>query len=99
MKMMEGVVAGAVLAVAAGIFLTSKAGKAVQKDMRAKAAEFYKSVSPKLKKMKKMGEKEYKLFMKNAAAQYARAKKMTEKEAAELMKDAQSSWSHLARHL
>ena len=53
----------------------------------------------KVKKIEKMGEKEYKEFMKNAAEQYAKSKKMSEDMAKQLVKDAQQSWKHFSKHL
>ncbi|MCG2694880.1 YtxH domain-containing protein [Candidatus Parcubacteria bacterium] len=97
-KVLEGALAGAVLGVAAGMFINSKKGKEVQKNVKHTAVDFYKSVSPKLKKMKKMGEVEFKVFMKDAVLKYGKAKKMSEAEIKELMKEAQSSWKHLAKH-
>ncbi len=98
-KFLEGAVAGLALGVAASMFLASKKGKELQDDMADIVADFYKSVSPKVKKIEKMGEKEYKLFMKNAAEQYAKTKKMSEEVAKQLIKDAQLSWKHFSKHL
>jgi len=97
-KVLEGALAGAALAFAAGMFLSSKKGKEIQKDVKHKANDFYKSVSPKIKKMQKMGEAEFKAFMKTAVLNYGKAKKMSEAEVRELTKEAQSSWKHLAKH-
>ena len=46
-----------------------------------------------------MGEKEYKLFMKDSAEKYAKAKKMSEGMAKQLIKEAQQSWKHFSKHL
>lgn len=97
-KILEGALAGAVLGVAAGMFINSTKGKEIQKDIKHKTAEFYKSVAPKVKKMKQMTEVEFKAFMKEAVAKYGKAKKMTEVEINELIKETQQGWKHIARH-
>jgi gas vesicle protein len=99
LKILGGVVAGVALGAAASMFMASKKGKALKNTIEDITADFYKSVSPKLKKIEKMGEKEYKLFMKGAAEQYAKTKKMSEKMAKELIKEAQASWKHFSKHL
>jgi len=102
-KFLEGAVAGIALGVAASMFLSSKKGKEVQKEVvssiESVMADFYKYVSPKVKKIEKMGEKEYKEFMKNAAGQYAKAKKLSEDMAKQLIKESQQSWKHFSKHL
>lgn len=98
LKVFEGALIGAVIGVAAGMFISSPKGKKMRKDVEARAAEFYKSVAPKIKKVKKMGEKEYKEFMKNAVEKYCKAKKLSKKEADELMKKVGSSWGQIQKH-
>lgn len=97
-KIVEGVLAGAALGVAAGMLLAPKAGEKIRKDIKNMAADVYKTAAPKLKKMKKIGEAEYKAFMSNAAKTYGKAKKLSEKEIAALSKEAQDSWKHLRKH-
>ena len=99
LKFLEGAVAGVALGVAASMFLASKKGKELKEGVTDVMADFYKSISPKIKKIEKMGEKEYKLFMKNAAEQYAKTKKISEDVAKDLVKDAQQSWKHFSKHL
>jgi len=93
-KFLEGAVVGVALGVAANMFLASKKGEALKEDITDVMADFYKSISPKVKKIKKMGEKEYKEFMKNAAEQYVKTKKISENMANQLIKEAQQSWQH-----
>lgn len=102
-KFLEGAVAGLALGVAASMLLATKKGKEVQKDVvegiEDVTADFYKYVSSKVKKIEKMGEKEYKEFMKNAAERYSKTKKISEDTAKDLVKDAQQSWKHFSKHL
>ncbi len=103
LKFLEGAVAGIALGVAASIFLASKKGKSVKinikKSIEDVTADFYKYISPKVKKIEKMGEKEYKEFMKNSAEKYVKTKKISEDMAKDLVKDAQQSWKHFSKHL
>ena len=98
-RVLEGVVAGVALGVAAGMFLSTKKGKEVKSDLTNMLADFYKYISPRIKKVQKMGEKEYKMFMKSSAEKYAKAKKMSEETAKNLVKEAQQSWKHFSKHL
>ena len=98
-KFLEGAVAGLALGVATTMFLSSKKGKEVVGEAQDMMADFYKYITPKIKKMEKMGEKEYKMFMKESAEKYAKAKKMSEATAKQLIKEAQQSWKHFSRHI
>lgn len=99
MKLMGGAMAGAALAIAAGLFLTTKPGKKLQKDMKSRVAELYKMAAPQLKKMTKMGEAEYKVVMRKAAAAYSKARKLSAAEAKMLQKEAEASWKSVQKHL
>jgi len=98
-KFLEGAVAGVALGVVASMFLSSKKGKEFKKNIAGATADFYKYISPKLKKLGKMGEKEYKEFMKNAAEQYAKTKDISADMAKDLAKNVQQSWKYFSRHL
>jgi len=99
LKFLEGAVAGVALGVAASMFLSSKKGKEFKKNIASVTADFYRYISPKLKKLGKIGEREYKDFMKNAAEQYVKTKKISSDMAKDLAKDVQQSWKHFSRHL
>jgi gas vesicle protein len=99
LKFLEGTVVGITLGVAASIFLALKKGKISEEDIVDVTADFFKYISPKVKKVKKMGEKQYKLFMKNAVKQYAKTKKISDDKARQLMENAQQSWKHFSSHL
>jgi len=98
-KFLEGTVMGVALGVAASLYLAFKKGKIVKEDIADVTADFFKSISPKVKKIEKMGEKEYKLFMKKAAVQYVKTKKISAKMAKQLVKETQQSWKHFSSHL
>jgi gas vesicle protein len=98
-KFLQGTVIGLALGVAASIYLGLKKGKIVKEDIADIMADFYKDIAPKLKKINKMGEKEYKLFMEKAAVQYAKTKKISAKMAKQLMAETQKSWKHFSSHV
>jgi len=98
LKFLEGAAAGLALGVAASMFLASKKGGELKEGIASITADFYKYISPKIKKIEKMGEKEYKEFMKNAAVKYATTKKISEDTAKQLIKGAQQSWGHISKH-
>lgn len=97
-KLLEGALAGAVLGAAAGLLLAPESGKALRSDAKRKAADFYKHLAPQLKRVKKMGEKEYKEAVHKAMAGYKKVKKLSEKEARELTQEAHASWKELKKH-
>lgn len=99
LSFLKGAAAGMALGVAASIFLTSKKGKELRKELKDSMVDFYAYIAPKVKKMKKMGEKEYKEFMKNAVLQYSKAKKISEDVTKDLIKEAQKSWHYFSKHV
>lgn len=97
LKFLEGAAIGLALGVAATVFLTSEKGKKLTKDAKKMMADFYKYVSPKVKEMGKIGEKEYKKFMKASAEQYGKIKKLSKEKITQLAKEAQKSWKHFSK--
>ena len=98
-KFLSGALVGAALGVAAGLFATSETGKEMEREMKEKVADFYKSVAPKIKKAKKMGEKEYKEFIDKALVGYSKNGKFNQKDLENITKEAHASWKHLKKHL
>lgn len=98
-KVLTGVAAGIALGIAANIFLKSKTGKKVKAGVKDITADFYQYISPRIKKIGAMGQKEYSEFMKKAAHEYGKAKKISEAAIKDLVKEAQGSWKHFSKHL
>ena len=94
-----GTLVGAALGAAAGILLAPESGKKIRKDIKNKSAEFYAYLAPQLKKIKKLGQAEFKVLVENTAKNYSKAKKLSLKEEKVLIERAQNSWNHLKRHL
>lgn len=99
LKLLEGALAGAALGAAAGLLLAPESGKKLRSDIKKKSADFYRHLAPQLKKMGKIGEKEYQAAVKKAMASYGKAKKLSAKEMADLIKEAYASWKELKKHL
>ena len=98
-SMLGGALIGAALGVAAGMLLAPASGKKTRGDIGKKSAEFYAHLAPRLKKAKRMGEAEYKLFVREAAKNYSKAKRLSAHEEKAIVAHAHKSWKHLRRHL
>ena len=96
---LAGGLIGAALGVGAGLLLSSKTGKQLGKKAKNLYAGFYRYIAPQIKKMKKMGEAEYKQFVAGAMNRYSKDKKLSQTEARQLVRDAQASWKHLKKNL
>ncbi len=86
---------GAALGVGAGLLAESKLGKKAGH----LPADFYRYMAPQIKKVKRVGEAEYKKFVAEATKRYGKDKKLSQAEANHLAKEAQASWKHLKKHL
>ncbi len=98
-RMLEGVLVGAALGVATGMLLESASGKKLRGNAKQKSAEFYAYLSPRIKKMKKIGEREYKALAKSALKSYSKAKRLSPIEEKAIIAEAKKYWKHLKRHL
>lgn len=96
---LAGGLIGAALGVGAGLLVESKFGKQLGKKSGQISADFYRYMAPKIKKVKKMGEAEYKKFVAEAVERYKKDKKLSQAEARYLAKNAQASWKHLKKNL
>lgn len=96
---LAGGLIGAALGVGAGLLAESKFGKKLGGDAKQLSADFYRYMAPQIKKVKKMGEAEYKDFVAEAMRRYGKDKKLSRTEAQRLVKSAQASWKHLKKNL
>lgn len=96
---LAGGLIGAALGVGAGLLAESNFGKKMGKEAKHLSADFYKFMVPQVKKVKKMGEAEYKKFVAEAMKRYGKDKKLSEAEGKRLLREAQGSWKHLKNNL
>lgn len=95
----EGALVGAVLGVAAGILLAPESGKKIRSDIKKVSADFYRQMVPQVKKMKKLGEKEFYALVRKGTEKYAKAKKLTADEQAVVVDRARLFWGEIQKHL
>ena len=95
---LKGAMVGALLGVAAALFLAPKTGKKLREDTKRMAADFYKYAAPRAKKIAKLGGEQYKVFLENSLKAYASAKKLSTKEVAALAKEVHKSWRHIKKY-
>src|SRR3989338_3552732 len=89
---LEGVVAGAIIGVGAALLAKSDMGKKLGKEAKHSLADFLKYMVPQIKKIKKMGEAEYKTLVKEAMKRYSMNKKLSKNEIARFTKEAYATW-------
>lgn len=97
-KFLSGAVVGAVLGVVSGILLAPQAGKKTRDEISEKSGQFYKYIAPTVKKMGKMGKKEYENIVEDMAKIYGKARKMSAPEVKGLVNSAKKHWSDLSSH-
>lgn len=95
---LEGALVGAVIGVGAVLLAQSDFGKKLGKEAKDSFADFLKYLAPHAKKIKKMGEEEYKKLVGEAMKQYSKNKKLSKAEIDRLTKEAHSTWKHLKKH-
>lgn len=96
---LAGGLIGAALGVSAGLLAESEFGKQLGKNAKHLSADFYRYMAPQIKKVKRVGEAEYKEIVAEAMERYRKDKKLSHAEAQHLAKNAQASWKHLKRNL
>src|SRR3989344_1671405 len=94
---LEGAIAGAVIGVGAALLAKSDIGKKLGKDAKHSLSDFLKYLAPRIKKVKKMGEAEYKVIVSEAMKQYSKNKKLSLAEIKRLTKEAYATWSHVKK--
>jgi|SRR3989338_338260 len=94
-----GVLAGAIFGIAAGIFMNSKQGKALAKQLESQAKEIQGRLQKELKKAKHLSEDSYADAIENILAYYAKSKKIAVKEIPALRKHLLSKWDLVKREL
>jgi len=98
-RLLEGGLIGAVLGIATGLLIAPKSGKNLREDIKKIPGDFYKYITPQIKKLKEMGEEQYNNFIDEGVKKYVKIKKLTQDEEKILKKEAKSSWKHIKKHL
>ncbi|MDP2668230.1 MAG: YtxH domain-containing protein [bacterium] len=102
-KLIEGALIGAVLGVAAGMFLMSETGKKLEKkagkNIKKLSGEFYRYIASEAKKLKHVGQAEFNSLVQEGAKRFAKAKKLSLAEEKILVAGAKRSWHQLKKHL
>ena len=97
--LLEGAAIGAALGAGVVAFAKSGAGKKLGKQAKKGGEDFLKYLAPQVKKVKKMGEAEYKNLVNKAMQRYRKDERLSSTEAQRLVKEAQASWKRLTRQL
>ena len=95
---LEGAIAGAVIGVGAALLAKSDLGKKLGKEAKHSLSDFLKYLAPQIKKVKKMGEAEYKILVNEAMKQYSKNKKLSKDKIVRLTKEAHATWDHLKKN-
>lgn len=91
-KILGSALVGAVLGVATGMLLAPKSGKNIRKDIMKVSGDFYKHISPQLKKLKATGGAQYVKVVEEGAKKFAKLKKLSVKEEKVLVRVAKDLW-------
>lgn len=98
-KLLEGALVGAVLGVAAGMLLAPESGKKLREDIKKLPGDFYRYMAPRVKKLKKVGEKQYDAFVDEGVKNYVKAKKLSVSEEKMLKNETRRFWKNIKKHL
>lgn len=94
-----GLMAGAVIGMAAGLFLQSRKGKELTKEAQEKAAALEEQVMKKLKDVKHLSQKKYEEVVDHVMAYYERTKELSETEAPEVRKFLLARWKAINEYI
>lgn len=92
-----GIAAGAILGLAAGLFLQSKKGKELTKDARKKAMVLQKQVMKRLEKAGEMSKDVYEEIVDDVVKYYAKSKDLAAKEIPEVRAFLMSKWKEIEK--
>jgi len=90
-----GIAAGAILGLAAGLFLQSKKGKELTKDARKKAMVLQKQVMKRLNQAGEMTKETYEEIVDDVVKYYAKTKDIAAKEVPEVRAFLMSKWKEV----
>lgn len=91
-KFKGGLITGALFGIAAGIYMSSKQGKAMAKQLRKDAMEVQKRIMSEFKKKKDISESTYDETIDTVLAYYVKSKKIASREVPALRRYLTSKW-------
>ncbi len=91
--------AGAILGLAAGLFLQSRKGKEMTKDARKKAMKLEAKIMKKIQAMGEMSQEKYEEIVDQLMDHYAKTKELAQKELPEVRKFLLGRWKSIAPYL
>jgi gas vesicle protein len=98
-KFKGGLITGAIFGVAAGIFMSSKKGKALARELRSQSMAIQKRIMREMKKSKAMTESAYRDSIDTVLAYYETSKQIASKEVPALRRYLMSKWKDVQREL
>lgn len=94
-----GLMAGAVLGLAAGLFLQSRKGKQLTKDAQKKAMQLQGQLLKKLESAGDLSKEKYESLVDHVLGHYTKTKEIAEKELPEVRKFLLSRWKAMQGYL
>ena len=94
-----GLVAGALFGVAAGIFMSSKQGKKLAKDLKAQTSKIEARLRKELSSAKKLTEGNYEEAIDNVLAYYAKSRQIAKTEVPALRRYLVGRWGEVQKEL
>lgn len=94
-----GMLIGAAVGVAAAVFLQSKKGKELTKDLQKKIAALQKKISRELEDVQEMTKEGYEELVDRIVEYYVKTKDIAKKEIPEVKKSLMGSWKTVEKQL
>jgi gas vesicle protein len=92
-------IAGALVGMAAGLFVQSKQGKTLRKDLQKKGSMFQKKLMKELKDTKELTKEKYEEIVDKMMAYYEQTKEVAKNEVPEVRKFLMKNWTEVNKQL
>lgn len=90
-----GILVGSIIGVAAGLFIQSKKGKQMTKDLEKRAMKLQSKLMKELENAKDLTKEKYEGIVDNVVAYYVKSKEIAKKEAPEIRSFLVTKWKHI----
>lgn len=94
-----GLLAGALVGMAAGLFVQSKKGKQLRKDLQKKGLQFQNKLMNELKNAKDLSKDKYEEIMDKMLAYYEQTKEIAKSEVPEVRKFLMKNWEQVNKQI